>query len=175
LTQLAPNLAIQRFQENEERMDKWINVIGGYDTNETFPRHVESISDVMARLGWLTSAHTTASLAANTTEEYEATITKISSLLSVVTTTPAWVRVYPTQAAMVADRTRLITEDPEPSDMCVLDVSTAVGALTVNCNPIVIFCNFDSPIVNKAYVSVTNIDTVSRAITNTIGYVGGAI
>lgn len=42
--------AIQRFAENEERIDTWVNRPGGYETNTEPPARVESIQDIMQRL-----------------------------------------------------------------------------------------------------------------------------
>lgn len=116
-----------------------------------------------------TATVTTASLAAGATATATMDIRKVADLLSMETDYPAWVRVYGTAAQRTADAARAITEDPPPGSGCFLDASTSSG-LVVACSPVPVFWNGDSTPDDTAYVSIKNLDTVSRAITVDIVY-----
>lgn len=178
MTQLPGNEAVERFIENEERLDKFLNTDAGYVTNEAIPRTIEGIPYVMeillARLGRQTKTHVTSLISTNSVEEYEEEITNVSTLLKFTTDYPAWIRVYGKESDMIADRTRLSTQDPVNNDMCYIDIFTTED-LTVYSNPIVIFNNLDNPVENTAYISVKNLDTVDREISVSIDFIGGAI
>ena len=50
MTVLDADSAIQRFKQNEERVDKFVNQTGTYTTNETTPRNVETLSAFLIRV-----------------------------------------------------------------------------------------------------------------------------
>lgn len=50
MTILNGDAAIQRFKENEERLDSFLNQPGTYTTNEAVPRMVETIPALMLRI-----------------------------------------------------------------------------------------------------------------------------
>lgn len=112
-----------------------------------------------------TLSHTTITLAASATEEFTLAINKTADLLKVATDFPAWVRVYGSAAMRSDDSGRLITEDPAPGAGCFFDGRTESTALEIDCSPVPIFVNHDSTPANTAYLSLRNLDTVSRAIT----------
>jgi len=178
MSQLPASQAIIRLKENEERFDFFLNTNAGYNTNELVPREVKGIPyimmDILSRIGPKTVSHTTSSLAQNEIEEFQIVMAKVSSLTKITTDRKAWIRVYGTEADLIADRTRLITESPDPIDHVIWDVST-YDNLTVRSCPIPIFANGDSPVVDIAYVSVKNIDASAGTITCDMDYIGGSI
>jgi hypothetical protein len=97
-------------------------------------------------------------------------IPKACEILSVSADYPAWIRVYGSNAALVADTARLITVDPTAGSGVYLDAATSGSATTINCAPVPNFNNNDSPRANVAYVSIKNIDSVSRNITFGLTY-----
>ena len=115
-----------------------------------------------------TATGTTASLGAGAQGAITVTLNRTTKILSIQTDYPAWVRMYNTMAALTADTFRAQNTDPIAGSGCVLDVATIAGALTIIQNPIEIFANFDTPTTQNAYISVTNNDVVSRAITVTV-------
>jgi len=117
------------------------------------------------------AAHTTALLAANATETFTLTLNKLSGIIKIATDYPAWIRIYGTDAARTSDNSRLINTDPAANIALYMDAATN-SALSLTIVPVKLFANMDSPTANTAYVSVQNLDAVSRAITLTVTYLG---
>jgi hypothetical protein len=114
----------------------------------------------------------TGSLAANGVYQGSIVIPKTCEIISVSANYPAWIRLYATQAAMIADALRLITTDPTPGSGIYLDASTTGSITTINCSPVPCFVNDDSPLANVGWISIINIDTISRTITFGLTYLG---
>ncbi|MCI4437880.1 MAG: hypothetical protein JHC33_13820, partial [Ignisphaera sp.] len=116
-----------------------------------------------------TSNHfTTSSVPANSTTTQSISLAKTAELLTLTTDYPAWIRIYGNSVSMVADSGRLITVDPVSNSGIYLDILTTAG--TYYLSPIVMFTNLDISLSNTAYISVTNKDITSRAITVTLNY-----
>lgn len=110
------------------------------------------------------NTHTTASLAADATEDY--TITELGFagiFFTIQTDTAAWVRFYTTAAARTADAARSITTDPSAGSGVLLEV-VHTGAATTTITPSVNYFNGDTTPAEAIYVSVTNTDTVAATI-----------
>ena len=85
---------------------------------------------------------------------------KSYSLMSIVVSSAAWVRIYATSAALTADLARDIASDPIPGSGLVAEIVTT-GAETVLFTPATIGFNGDSPPSNNIYMSSVNPDTGS--------------
>jgi hypothetical protein len=131
--------------------------------------NVQNLRDIANRFPVRTTATiTTASLAANATENGSITLAKTSQIFHIETDFPAWIRLYDTDAARTADASRLSTVFPTAGTGVVADIVTAVGALAINQSPVETFVNNDSPAAAACYYAIKNLDSVDRAITLTI-------
>jgi hypothetical protein len=115
---------------------------------------------------WSTSrstvSHTTASLAADASEDASLTVPKSYGILHVSTNYPARVRLYLSSAQRTADAARDELTDPEGDHGCILEVITTGSVLALDLSPVAFgIC----PTGTTAYLTVKNKDTVSRAIT----------
>lgn len=109
---------------------------------------------------------TTASLAPGAVATATITLAKLADLLSVAASTPAWVRIYSSAAALTADASRASNVYPSPGGGCIADVITSAAVSSVWMDPV---AKFSSPAdVSTTYLSITNLDTVARAITVTL-------
>ena len=87
-----------------------------------------------------------------------------SYLLSkVVTTYPAWVRIYADEVSRTSDSSRTEGYDPLPGSGVIAEVITTPGSLTQVITPGVLGFN-SSASSSTVYMSVTNNDTVERAV-----------
>ena len=114
------------------------------------------------------SVVTSASHANNTDETLIPTIGKAYSLLKMVVSHQAWVRVYTSSAAATADSSRLITEDPLPGSGLIAEAITTTTNQTVKFTPALIGWNDESPVTANAYVVVRNRTGGTQAITVTL-------
>jgi len=113
----------------------------------------------------------TASLAANASENDNVTMPRQAKLYSVATNRPARVRAYSTSAHRTADASRAVGTDPTGNHGCLLDLVTTAAMLTIDLSPMVDVCNLDSPTVaDTIYFAVQNLDTVAGVVTTTITY-----
>ena len=110
-----------------------------------------------------TASGVTADLGVGSTTNLEITGFKSYLLSKVVTTNPAWVRIYADSASRAAD-TFYRTEgyDPQPGSGVIAEVITTSGSLTQLITPGVL--GFNSSSSGTVYLAVTNNDTVARAI-----------
>ena len=113
------------------------------------------------------AAVTSGILAPNATEATTIMLHKATELLSISTDYPAWVRVYSTNAARIADSFRPITTDAIAGRGLQAEVITAPGLLFIPTSPSPVLCNLDDPATDVLYLSIRNLDAVSRAITAT--------
>lgn len=182
---LSASERIVRLNENEERINTFVNTNNNYTTNETVPRQVKSlpalINDLnaavlsaLSRLGPQTLYKVTDSIPVNGVSEFTIPMTKVSSLLKFTANCKVWMRLYPTMTAMINDRNRLITTQAVPNDMVMWDGSTRDSSTIQSC-PIPIFCNGDSPMADIAYVSIKNIDSNAVVANLSFTFIGGAI
>jgi hypothetical protein len=77
-------------------------------------------------------------------------------LSKVVTSVPAWVRLYTDSTARSADLDRNIDNDPIPGSGIIAEVLTTTGSLAQLITPGAIGFNTDTVISNNLYLSVTN-------------------
>jgi hypothetical protein len=131
------------------------------------PSWVDKESGLQSRV---TETHTTTTILSGNVETFTMPIKKLSKILKVTTDYPAWIRVYGTSAGRDADASRLITEDPASGIGIYLDASTSLS-LSLILSPIPTFANMDVIPEDTAYISLKNIDIVSRQITLTVLYV----
>lgn len=89
------------------------------------------------------------------------------SLLKIQTSHAAWVRIYVTEAARLADAARLQGEDPTPGSGIIAEVITT-GAQTVLISPGTIGFNNESPVTTDIPVRVTNLSGNPASITVTL-------
>jgi hypothetical protein len=99
---------------------------------------------------------TTGSLNNNETGPIAIVGSKSYILSKVVTSVPAWVRLYTDSAARSADLDRNIDNDPIPGSGIITEVLTTTGSLTQLITPGAIGFNTDTVISNNLYLSVTN-------------------
>lgn len=110
-----------------------------------------------------TVTYTTASLATLADEVGSITLpAAICYLLQLTTDYPARVRLYLSSAMRDADRARLVTVDPEGNSGLVFEVVTTGGVLDLELTPIPVFASPTDSVM--AYITVANLDTVSRVI-----------
>lgn len=113
----------------------------------------------------------TASLAANASENDDVTtLPRQAKLYSLATNRPARVRAYSTSAHRTADASRAAGTDPTGNHGCLLDIVTTSGVLSIDLSPMVDVCNLDSPVADKIYFAVQNLDTGAGVVTTTITY-----
>ncbi len=111
---------------------------------------------------------TTGPLAPNATASITMDLGWAYDLVSAQTDRPAWVRIYNTAADLMADAGRDITTDPSPSTAIVCEWITTATMLTIPAAPGVKGINGDTPRTQTAYVSITNLDTITSPVTVTI-------
>lgn len=113
-------------------------------------------------------------LAANTTENDTLTMAKMFTAYKVTVNYPTRIRLYSTAAARTADASRPNSIPPTPGSQhgviadLYLDES---GKFTWICSPAIIGANADGSQITSIYAAITNLDSVSRAITVTIYFV----
>ena len=112
----------------------------------------------------------TASLAANASENDDVTMPRQAKLYTIATNRPARVRAYSTSAHRTADASRAAGTDPTGNHGCLLDVVTTSGVLSIDLSPMVDVCNLDSTVADKIYFAVQNLDTGAGIVTTTMTY-----
>lgn len=110
----------------------------------------------------------TSSIAAGSTTTVDIVGHKTYVLSKVATDYPAWVRIYTDATSRTADLTRYEGTDPLPGAGVVAEVITSAGFLTQSITPGVIGFNNDNVTTSTVYVSVTNKDSSTRAVTVTL-------
>ena len=114
-----------------------------------------------------TAAGTSSSLTNGQTGPINITGYKSYALFKVQTSAAAWVRIYVSEAARIADASRLEGVDPAPSSGVIAEVITT-GAETVLISPSTIGFNNESPVTTNIPVRVTNKSGATAAITVTL-------
>jgi hypothetical protein len=114
-----------------------------------------------------TAAGTTSSLNDGQTGPINITGYKSYALFKIQTSAAAWVRIYVSEAARIADASRLEGVDPAPSSGVIAEVITT-GAETVLISPSTIGFNNESPVTTNIPVRVTNKSGSTAAITVTL-------
>jgi hypothetical protein len=114
-----------------------------------------------------TVSYTTASLAAGASESGSFTVPQVYSILKVTTNYPARVRLYLSADQQTADLSRPVTEDPTGNHGVVLETVTEAGMLSLDLSPAPISYTPDAGVT--AYITVENLDTVSRVIDVDLG------
>jgi hypothetical protein len=114
-----------------------------------------------------TAEGTTSSLDDDQTGPINITGYKSYALFKVQTSAAAWVRIYTSEAARIADASRLEGVDPVPSSGVLAEVITT-GAETVLISPSTIGFNDESPVTTNIPVRVTNKSGSTAAITVTL-------
>jgi hypothetical protein len=88
-------------------------------------------------------------------------------LYKIATTAASWVRIYVSQAALLADASRLEGEDPLPGAGVIAEVITT-SSETVILSPGVVGFNNDSPIDSVIYAAVKNKSGSTQSISVTL-------
>ena len=107
---------------------------------------------------------TTASIAANITANIEITGFKGYALYKIGVTNNAWVRVYTTQAARLADSTRSSGIDPSGNAGVIAEIITT-GNQTISLSPAVMGYNDEATPNTNISVAVTNLTTGTTSFT----------
>jgi exosome complex RNA-binding protein Rrp4 len=107
---------------------------------------------------------TTASIAANITANIEITGFKGYALYKIGVTNNAWVRVYTTQAARLADSTRSSGIDPSGNAGVIAEIITT-GNQTISLSPAVMGYNDEATPNTNIAVAVTNLTTGTTSFT----------
>jgi hypothetical protein len=89
------------------------------------------------------------------------------ALMKIQTSAAAWVRIYTSEAARLADNARLQGEDPLPGAGVIAEVITT-GAETVLISPGTIGFNDESPVTTNIPMRVTNLSGNTASITVTL-------
>lgn len=110
---------------------------------------------------------TTASIAENVSTDIDITGHKSYALMTIQTSHAAWVTLYTSNAARVADNSRLETEDPAPDAGIIAEVITA-GAETVIIGPAAIGYNLETTPTTTIPVKVRSKHASSVAHTVTL-------
>jgi hypothetical protein len=110
-------------------------------------------------------ATTALSLAAAATENCQVSGYKSYLLSKLVTSFPAWVRLYSDATSRSADASRTEGNDPIPGSGVIAEVITTSGGLTQLITPGVLGFNNDTTSTSTIYLAVTNKDSSSRVIT----------
>lgn len=110
--------------------------------------------------------YTTASIATNASEVGTITVPATYSVLRLESDCPARIRLYLTEAHRDADLSRSVAFDPSGDHGCVLEVVTTATVLAIHMSPVAIGTTTDGDGI--AYISVTNDDSVSRAVAVTL-------
>ena len=108
------------------------------------------------------SSVTTSSVAAGGTWTGTVSLAKTFALIGIELDYPGWLRVYPTAAARTADASRLINEDPQGVISAEIATSTIGPELQVPYRSGVICANLDATPSTLQYLSLKNLDSVSR-------------
>jgi hypothetical protein len=108
------------------------------------------------------------SVAAGSSLTVNATGFKTYILSKVVTSSPAWVRIYSDPTSRANDASRTEGTDPLPGSGVIAEVITTPGFLTQLITPGVIGFNNNALPDNLVYMAVKNTDSVSRDITVTL-------
>jgi hypothetical protein len=111
---------------------------------------------------------TTTTIAANGTSNINVTGYKSYVLSKVTTNFPAWVRIYSDATSRSNDSARSQYNDPLPGAGIIAEVITTSGSLTQLITPGVVGFNNANPVTTDVYLTVTNNDTISRAINVTL-------
>ena len=106
-------------------------------------------------------------MANNATGPINITGYKAYALLKVQTSAAAWVRIYTSEAARVADASRTEGTDPLPGSGVIAEVITT-GAQTVLISPGTIGFNDETVVTTNIPVRVTNKSGSTQAITVTL-------
>lgn len=111
-------------------------------------------------------SYTTASLAAGASEQGSFTAPPSFTMFHLATDYPARVRVYLSSAYRTADLARPVTTDPAGDHGCILEVVTTAALLDLALSPEAVAI---MPAAGTTvYLTVQNLDIVSRAVTVTI-------
>lgn len=117
-----------------------------------------------------TGTATATALADGGSQDLTITAAKTYALLKIQTSHAAWVTVYTSNAARVADQNRLEVTDPQPGSGVIAEVITSDGAL-VPITPGTIGWNNDSTPSTTAYIKVVNKSGQTRDIDVTLHFV----
>ncbi len=107
-----------------------------------------------------TVTFTTGSLALNATYTGSSQFSNAYLINQVTTSHAAWVRVYASNAGMIADASRSINQDPDISTGVLLEIISDGNEIYYP-EPSTYCSNSDSPITETVYVRITNLSTTA--------------
>ena len=116
------------------------------------------------------SAPTSATHGINTAENIQITAAKTYALQKIQTSAAAWVTLYVSDAARIADASRNETTDPLPGAGVIAEVITSDGAIQ-NITPGTLGWNDESTPTSEAYLKVVNKSGSAQPITVTLHFV----
>lgn len=153
-------------------IDNDITVIEGDITN--IYTQLDEIGTGSPIISKLIQIFTTDSLAPGASQTFYMPMAKSIALQIIEANYPAWVRMYATSAMRSADSGRLYADDPvfESAGEPIAEASPGVAAfpLATHFKRNLVCHNQDDPRAGRFYFTVTNKDTVARAITVTVTY-----
>jgi len=114
---------------------------------------------------------TTGSLAQNAAQTGTITLAKSYRLLHITTSRPAWVEIYTTAAAMTADASRTVDQDPALDAGLMLEYVTTSGMLTAPLSPLVDGYNGEAVPSTSISIRVTNLDTSTGTVSVTFDWI----
>jgi hypothetical protein len=136
---------------------------------ETGKIQISATGDLAATLARATASVTTSNLANSATDSSkEISLGRSAWVMRVVTSAPAWVRLYSSALAQQSDAARLISEFPPPGLGIVLDVVTTPGHLTIDLSPMAQVANLEAVPSTNYRVTVKNLSGAAQSITVTL-------
>lgn len=115
---------------------------------------------------------TTDAIGVNVTDDSQViALGKGCMVLRLATDYPAWVRIYSSEAAQIADASRLQTVDPAGEHGVLLEVITSESNLSIDLSPGVLCYSLESSPEANLPVSVTNLGTQEVNVTITATFI----
>ncbi len=113
-------------------------------------------------------SYTTSNLGPNGNQNFEMDLGWEYDLVSITTSSPAWIRIYNSAADRDSDAERSATSDPTDNSPIVWEGFTTADNLTIPDMPNVKGCNKDTPRIKKAYLAIQNTSVSSTPVTITV-------
>ncbi|MBW3637679.1 MAG: hypothetical protein KY445_14635, partial [Armatimonadetes bacterium] len=115
-----------------------------------------------------TVSETTASIADQTTANFDIAAGKTANLLNVATNVAAEIRLYTTAAARTADAGRAAGTAPTAGSGLLYQGTTEAGKLSIPCTPSALIFNLDATPSTTIYGSAKNLSGLANTVTTTL-------
>lgn len=105
----------------------------------------------------------TSSLVNNGSENMNVSISKTFSLMKLITTRSAWIRLYSDSASRTADESRSIGIDPVSGSGLLAEFVTTANVIQ-KVTPFILCGNLEEPVTSNVYIRVTNLSGTTGTI-----------